>query len=95
MVGRGSTNQGDFTPLGRAFLQAAPPLFNCMRVSAKRLGLSSIFSFGLVTLLPSLVVYLAEPQHGPQFHWPLLALVIRLDLDGQEVARFRPDSASV
>ena len=36
MVGRGSTNQGDFTPLGRAFLQAAPPLFNCMRVSAKR-----------------------------------------------------------
>ena len=27
MVGRGSTNQGDFTPLGRAFLQAAPPLF--------------------------------------------------------------------
>ena len=45
MVGRGSTNQGDFTPLGRAFLQAAPPLFICMLVSARRLGPSSIFSF--------------------------------------------------
>ena len=35
VLGRGSTNQGDFTPLGCAFLQAAPPLLNCMLVSSK------------------------------------------------------------